>query len=460
MTFLEALKRAQMQGRIPVIADIKCRSPKEGDLLAGRDPVRLAGLLAEAGVPALSVVTEAKEFGGSLELLRRLASEVPVPFLRKDFLTTRQDLIETKEAGASAVLLMYATLGREKLRELYREALAIGLTPLVETHTREDLEDAKALGAQLVGINNRDILQLERDDGGVAHAQSLIDAASTDAFIVVESGIANGREVRQAVRAGADTALVGTALLRADDIAEAYRGMARPWDLKVCGLMNKTDAEQMIRGGADMLGFVTEYPVNVPWNLREEETAELLRAVSGRARTCIVTGGSPEKIIGLAERLRPDAVQLHDSAPLQDTMESAGRLAGHGFEVIRSVPLSAEIREKMFGTAQLAEIPQKLAGSGVNALLLDARSQENAAAGGGTVSLSSAEAQALREAVRAAGLRLVVGGGITGQTVADAAALFRPDTLDVMTGVEDAPGRKSPEKLKALLQAAYAGLLS
>ena len=112
MTFLEALKKAEGQGRIPVIADIKCRSPKEGDLLAGRDPVELAWQLAAAGAPVLSVVTEAKEFGGSPELLRRLSSEVPVPFLRKDFLSSRQDLIETKEAGASAVLLMYSTLGR------------------------------------------------------------------------------------------------------------------------------------------------------------------------------------------------------------------------------------------------------------------------------------------------------------------------------------------------------------
>ena len=347
MTFREALKRAEGQCRIPVIADIKCRSPKEGDLLAGRDPAELAAQLAAAGAPVLSVVTEAKEFGGSLDLLRRLASEIPVPFLRKDFLSSRQDLIETREAGASAVLLMYSTLGREKLRELYREALEIGLTPFVETHTREDLEDAKALGAQLVGINNRDIMQLERDDGGVAHAESLLDTAPADAFIVVESGLANGHEVRQAVRAGANAALVGTALLRADDIAAAYRNMTRPWDLKVCGLMNEADTERMIRGGADMVGFVTEYPEDVPWNLREEETAQLLKAAGGRARTCIVTGGSPEKIIGLARRLRPDAVQLHDSAALEDTRKAASGLAEEGISVIRSVPLSAQICVKV-----------------------------------------------------------------------------------------------------------------
>ncbi len=133
MKFLDALKKKKETGMIPVIPDIKMFSPKEGDLMRGRDPVAYAKALAGAGAPVLSVVTEEKEFHGSLKMLRDITSQVNVPVLRKDFIESAEELDDTVNAGASAILLMVACLGEKRLEELYRQALERGLLPLVET---------------------------------------------------------------------------------------------------------------------------------------------------------------------------------------------------------------------------------------------------------------------------------------------------------------------------------------
>ena len=221
--FSRSLREAAAGGRIPVVPDIKCVSPKEGDLLRGRDPVSMARLLVSAGAPALSVVTEERRFGGSLRLLQEIAAAVSVPVLRKDFVTAASDLAQTRESGATAVLLICACLPRPALRALYEEALRCGLEPLVEAHTREELEFAAALGAGLVGINNREIRRLEKDDGTVLRTQRLMPFAPRDALIVSESGIETPRQARQALRAGAGAVLVGTAIWKADDTARFYK---------------------------------------------------------------------------------------------------------------------------------------------------------------------------------------------------------------------------------------------
>ena len=186
MSFLSALQQAKQGERNIVIPDLKCKSPKEGDLFGGRDPILLAETLIQSGAPVLSVVTEGKEFGGSKGLLQRVAS-LGVPVLRKDFLQTAEDLAETRSLGASAVLLMYSCLGAERLAVLYKEARRIGLDVLVEVHTAEELEQAASLGARIIGINNRDILRLECDDGTVSLTKALAIKKPHGTFLISES---------------------------------------------------------------------------------------------------------------------------------------------------------------------------------------------------------------------------------------------------------------------------------
>ena len=519
--FLAALQERKAVGGIPLIPDIKCFSPKDGDLLRGRNPVEIARTLAAAGAPVLSVVTEEKEFGGSMELLREICRTVPVPVLRKDFIKDVTDLEETKAAGASAILLMYSTLGKEKLETLYMEALRIGLQPFVETHTAEELRRAEELGADLVGINNRNILQLERDDGDVSVSAGLLQdrqrraapgaegfqGGQEQAFLVVESGLTGPEDVRRALQSGADGLLVGTAILQAPDPAEMFRAMTRPYrireecsgagairkcGLKICGIMDEDGLRTCLAYHPDMLGFVTEYPVPVPWNLSRERTEELLASVvrlqntdgpagsprselagetEGRtgfgdksgsrksARTCIVTGGAPEKVITLARELRPDAVQLHYQETFEETARIAEALHAEGMQVIRSIPSDPAQRIRMFGTADLQEIFRKLEETAVDVLLLDSRDAGNAAKGGRAIT-EIQPSEAVRSALRGSTKELMIGGGLTAENIRAAVQTFRPDMADVMSGSETAPGRKSAKLIGQITAALNRPLLS
>lgn len=225
--FSDALVTRKQAGFLPVIPDIKCTSPKEGDLLRGRDPVEAAKLLAEAGAPALSVVTEPKDFGGSTELLRQIAAATQLPVLRKDFITSVDDLKLTKDCGAEAILLICATQPQPMLRKLYEEALKIGLQPLVEAHTQEELALAGKIGAKLVGINNRNILELEKDDGNVSATKLLAAYKPKDAFLISESSIQTPAEAQAAINAGADAVLIGTALWQAENMRECYLAFSK-----------------------------------------------------------------------------------------------------------------------------------------------------------------------------------------------------------------------------------------
>ena len=137
--FSAALWQHCRTGRLPVIPDIKARSPAEGDLLRGRPPVEYARTLAAAGAPVLSVVTEPRYFGGSLQSLEMIAASIPRPVLRKDFIDHEDQLMESRDAGAAAILLIAARLERRRLFKLIEAALGMGLEPLVEIHRPEEI---------------------------------------------------------------------------------------------------------------------------------------------------------------------------------------------------------------------------------------------------------------------------------------------------------------------------------
>ncbi|MBQ9031486.1 MAG: hypothetical protein IJ106_16445 [Parasporobacterium sp.] len=464
MKFLEALNNRKAQGMVPLIPDIKCFSPKDGELLKGRDPAELAMQLVKAGAPALSVVTEQKEFHGSMEILSAVCRSVSVPVLRKDFITCEKDLEETRSAGAQAILLMVSCLGEERLTQLYHAARRLGLTPFVETHTLRELEFAKGLKAPLIGINNRDILVLERDDGTVTHAGRLLrEAKEEGSFYVVESALKDGDDVRRALKSGADGVLVGTAILNAPDPVRRYRTMTRRCAVKICGLMSRADVDACLVQDTDFHGFVVEYPVPVRWNLDRNKAGELLsylKKTDGSAKTCIVTGGEPDRILALARALRPEYLQLHYRESLEDTARIAECLDSEGIRVIRSIPQDPQARQEMFGTGSLEQIVQKLSDTQVSGVLLDSREASNAAFGGGSLlqtleggEESAAQIRRIRKLLADSEKLLIVGGGILPETAGEVISKLQPDWIDVMTGAEDSAGRKSQLRIAQLTEA-------
>ena len=146
-----------------VIAEVKRRSPSKGDLAEIADPAALARQYAAGGAAAISVLTEERRFGGSLADLRAVRAAVDTPLLRKDFIVTSYQLLEARAAGADLALLIVAALDDDQLRRLYDEARELGLTVLVEVHDEPETERALALGAELIGVNSRNLKTLDVD---------------------------------------------------------------------------------------------------------------------------------------------------------------------------------------------------------------------------------------------------------------------------------------------------------
>jgi indole-3-glycerol phosphate synthase len=223
----ETVRRRQREGRMPVLAEIKVRSPKEGDLLRGRTPEDLAAVYAALPVAGVSVVTEPHDFGGDLEIIRRIRPLLDAPILRKDFPRGAADVRATREAGAQALLLTVNVLGAELLGELHAVARREGLETLVEVHEPADLAVVAALGIRpdLLGINNRDIRVGETDGGDVGRTERMVAGCPPGSLILSESAIAGPADARRARDAGADAVLVGTAILTAPDPRSAVEAL-------------------------------------------------------------------------------------------------------------------------------------------------------------------------------------------------------------------------------------------
>jgi len=218
LPFSDAIRDSRNKGRVPLIVDIKPVSPRDGDLLKQRKPVDLARLAEQAGACAVSVVTEANHFGGSIAMLREVTQACSLPVLQKDFFATAMQVTESYEAGASAVLIIMANTPDTVALGLYRAARQLSMEAVVEIHTREELKRALKLDPTMIGINNRDILRLETDTGDVGVTEALAPAVPKEILTISESSLQSRDDISRAISAGADAVLVGTAILQADDL--------------------------------------------------------------------------------------------------------------------------------------------------------------------------------------------------------------------------------------------------
>jgi indole-3-glycerol phosphate synthase len=199
---------------VSVIAEVKRASPSRGDLAPIKDPAGLAADYAAGGAAAISVLTEQRRFNGTLDDLRAVRSQVDVPVLRKDFITTSYQLWEARAAGADMALLIVAALEQNALESLVERARSIGLTPLVEVHDEEEVERAVEAGADLVGVNARNLKTLEVERSTFSRLSPLIPDGVVK---VAESGVRGPHDVIEYAKAGAHVVLVGESLVKGDD---------------------------------------------------------------------------------------------------------------------------------------------------------------------------------------------------------------------------------------------------
>jgi indole-3-glycerol phosphate synthase len=196
------------------IAEFKRRSPSAGRLREEPDVREIVGAYERGGAAALSILTEGPHFEGTLEDLREARAACALPLLRKDFILDVYQLHEAAGAGAAAVLLIVAALDRKTLASLHAAATALGLEALVEVHDREELHTALDVGAELIGINNRDLRDFSIDVRRTSRLMADVPAGVT---VVSESGIASAEQLRRLCEEGVQAVLVGESLMRASD---------------------------------------------------------------------------------------------------------------------------------------------------------------------------------------------------------------------------------------------------
>ncbi len=199
-----------------LIAELKPKSPSEGDLVS-RPILEIADLYAKSGADAISVLTDKPYFGGSIELLQEVRARVPQAILRKDFIIDEYQVYETLLAGADAFLLIANILSVDELNKLTSIGQALGLDYLVEVHDEAEMEKVLEVGAELIGINNRDLKTLEVS---IETTQRLAAMVPPGTFAVSESGIETAADVRRVRGWGARGILVGTSILRSNDPLE------------------------------------------------------------------------------------------------------------------------------------------------------------------------------------------------------------------------------------------------
>jgi len=219
--------------------------------------------------------------------------------------------------------------------------------------------------------------------------------------------------------------------------------------VKICGMMSTRDVLLAQDAGADGLGFVTEYPVSVPWNLSREQAGELVRKAPPFVTTVAVVGGPPGRMLGIALAVRPTILQLHGDETLEEIREVISGLEGTGIGVIKALRVNVDTGLACFEETDPIKAGKALAESGIRALVVDSRTSSMPAGTGVSLDWNMAAAM-----VKDLDLPVILAGGLCVGNVTEAVRKVKPYAVDVITGVEGKPGTKDPVKMREFVAAA------
>ena len=430
-----------------VICEVKRCSPSVSNIDKALDPVKLAKKYAAAGIKSISVLTEQNYFSGSLaDLMAIKTALTDTAVLRKDFLLTEEDVEISYRAGADAYLLIASLLTAERLKAMYELGKRLGMTPVVELHSRDDIAKAEAFRPDLIGINSRDLRIFKIKPLQPLKIRAMI---GWNCRVIYESGIKTPYDIDFVRGTGFDAVLVGEAAVKdsafAEKLASAF-GEGKPvpagfefWKrlysrngggtnphrplVKICGITNHADLEKVIELGADAAGFIlADSPRRVEPSFVEScRDFDILKVgvvvlKEGQALSA--------EIAALLKSGALDAIQFHGSE-LPDEY-----LKWSGYKALR------------IKTAEDAEAAGTYPGP---AVLIDAFSADAAGGTGKRIAPELVKTVASQQT-------LWLAGGIKPENVSGIIAEFGPELIDISSGVEASPGVKDHDKLAAFFR--------
>ena len=415
--FVGALRRE----RSAFILEHKRASPSEGVICAAHHPAGIARAYAPFAA-AISVLCDAPFFHGGLDDLRAVRAAVSLPVLCKDFVVDPYQVVEARAAGADAILLMCSVLDDDTYRACAQVARAVGIATLTEVHDAQELERAIALGAPVIGINNRDLRTLTIDRDTTRRLAPLVPA---DRVCVSESGIRHHQDVRD-LAPFVDAFLVGSSLMREPDVALATRRLCLG-TTKVCGLTRPEDAVVAYQAGATHGGVI--FAERSPRRVTLEQAA-VVRAAAPLIGVGVFVDATQDEILTAVDRLALGAVQLSgDETP----------------EAVRALRAALPSTVELWKAFRVRETLPRTADYDADRFLFDTFSAGQHGGTGQRFDWSLLATLPDRD-------RVILAGGLTPANVADAVATG-VGGIDVNSGVEQAPGIKDPAKIHQLFHA-------
>jgi len=415
-----SLKAALARPGARFIMEVKRGSPSGGAIRPQADAAALARAYRGAA-DAISVLTDAPYFGGSLEDLRAVRREYLGPILAKDFIVDPRQVAEARLHGADAVLVILAVLADEEAAAVMAAARRLGMDVLVEAHTAAEVRRAVRLGAEIIGINNRDLDTLKIDLATTERLAALVPAGT---LVVAESGISSRADVER-LAPFADAFLVGSALMRAEHPGEAARALAYG-RVKVCGITDGHDSAMAAEHGAAYVGLVMV--PNTPRAVTRS-AAEAIAEASPVPLVGVFRNEKPMQVAHSARALGLRAVQLHGEEDALYIRALRGLLPEET-EIWAAAPVGRDLP------------PPRL---GADRTLFD--SQVGGRSGGTGVAFDWSRLEGRSDLGRS-----LLAGGLRPSN-ARAAARVGAFALDVGSGVEMAPGRKDAGRLYAFFEA-------
>lgn len=418
-----SLKAALARPSARFIMEVKRISPSQGELRAAADPAAIARAYRGAA-DAISVLTDGPYFGGSFDDLAAVRAEFEGPILAKDFVVDVRQVPEARSHGADAVLVMLSVLEDHEAAAVIDEARRLGMDALVEAHDEDEVRRAVALGAQIVGINNRDLKTLKVD---LAVTERLAHLVPQDRVLVSESGIAARADVER-LSPHVDAFLVGSSLMRADDPAQAARELAFG-RVKVCGLTDAGDIRLAAASGASYAGVIMV--PNTPRAVSSREADALARAAAehGIPLVAVFRNEKVHEVAQLAHRLGLSAVQLHGQEDA-GYVKALRNMLPQGCEIWAAGNVGADVADARMGADRT-----------LFDTVVDGRS-------GGTGQAFDWDRVKGRSDLPTG----ILAGGLKPEN-ARAAAEVGAYALDVSSGLEAEPRRKDAAKLQAFFEA-------